>query len=122
MLKNVLFFYSYSKNRHANSAARSVIIHQTSAFIILLCWNLSLLLSNFCWCGTGVQSLVFYQAQDSLAMLLISHYGFWKLYNYIELSKPSFNSGLSRKDERIENCYFPKTTSGLARFFLQLHA
>jgi len=33
----------------AVSAKRSVIIHQASAFVILLCWNLALLLSNFCW-------------------------------------------------------------------------
>jgi len=29
-------------------ANRSVIIYQTSAFVILLCWNFTLLLSNFC--------------------------------------------------------------------------
>jgi len=31
------------------SARRSVNIHQTSAFGILLWWNFTLLLSNFCW-------------------------------------------------------------------------
>jgi len=29
-------------------------IHQTSAFVILLCWHLTLLFSNFCWWGCKV--------------------------------------------------------------------
>jgi len=47
MLENVSFFINILKI--AVSAKRSVIIHQTSAFVILSCWNLTLLLSNFCW-------------------------------------------------------------------------
>jgi len=46
MLENVLFLIHNLKI--AMSAGRSVIIHQTSAFVILLCWHLTLLLSNFC--------------------------------------------------------------------------
>jgi len=45
MLENVLFFIHILKI--AMIARRSVIIHQTSAFVILLCWHLTLLLSNF---------------------------------------------------------------------------
>jgi len=47
MLENVLFLSNIPKI--AVSAKRSVIVHQTSAFDILLCWNFVLLLSNFCW-------------------------------------------------------------------------
>jgi len=46
MLEHVLFFINISKI--AVSARLSVIIHQTSAFVILLCWNFALLLTNFC--------------------------------------------------------------------------
>jgi len=51
------------------NARRSVIIHQTSAFGVLLCWNFILFLSNFCWWGCKVW---FYPpAQGTLATLLI---------------------------------------------------
>jgi len=47
MLENVLFFINILKI--TVSAKSSVIIHQTSGFVILLCWNFTLLLNNFCW-------------------------------------------------------------------------
>jgi len=83
------------------SAGRSVIIHQTSAFVVLLCWHLTLLLSNFCWWKCKVR--FFLPAQSNFATLLITHCWFLKavqLYT-VELSKPSFNSGLSRNDKGI---------------------
>jgi len=43
MLENVLFFINVLK-----------FIHQTSAFVILLCWNFALLLSNIYWWGCKV--------------------------------------------------------------------
>jgi len=75
MLENVLFFFIHIL-KIAKSARRSVIIHQTSAFVILLCWQLTLLLSNFCWWGCKV--CFFSPAQGTLATLMISHYWFLK--------------------------------------------
>jgi len=37
-----------------------------------------------------------------------SHYWFLKACNYIELSKPSFTSSLSKNDEKIVNSAFPQ--------------
>jgi len=42
---------------------------------------------------------------------------FWKVCNYMELKKPSFNSGLSRKDERITKSAFPKDNKWACRLF-----
>jgi len=72
MLENVLFFYSYSTNRHE----RWAVCHQTLAFVIFLCWSLTILLSNFCWWGCKV--CYFSPAQVTLVTLLISHYWFLK--------------------------------------------
>jgi len=59
----------------------------------------------------GLQGLVFPPAQGTLATLLISTlYWFLKsaqLYK-LELSKASFTSSLSRKDEKIAKSAFPQ--------------
>jgi len=67
MLENVLFLINIPKI--AVRARRSVIVHQTLAFVTFLCWNFALLLSNFCWWGCKVWFCP--QAPGTLATLLI---------------------------------------------------
>jgi len=53
----------------AVSVRQYAFIYQISAFVILLCCNFTLLLSNFCWLGCKVWLCL--PAQGTLATLLI---------------------------------------------------
>jgi len=95
-------------------SARSSVIRLN--VVILLCWNFALLLRNFCWweCNQGIHPRY---ATDTHTT------GFWKLCNYVELSKPSFvlSAFYQKTMKESRKILFPKKTSELAGFFLTLH-
>jgi len=71
----------------------------------------------------GVQGLVMSPGAGTLAaILMLTLLIFWKLCNYLKLSKPGFASSLSRKDETIvKKCFCPGKAGELAGFFRTLH-
>jgi len=71
MLENVIFLFIHIL-KIAISARRSVIMHPTSAFVILLCWHLTLILSNFWWWGCA--RFIFFLRRRVLSL----HYWFLK--------------------------------------------
>jgi len=114
MLKNVLFFINILKI--VVSARRSINIHQTSAFVILLCWNL---LSNFCWWGARFGFVSRRRVSLLVATLLILNYWFLK---GMQLYRQTFvNQALpavyQKKMKESRNCFPQRQQMSLSAFF-----